>query len=145
MGTLAPISASALAFAWYPAPGTASPVSTPIAPGPAMVRVTVLTSITLPATWRKKRGRPASLRATQVRRTSSPAWPLWLPAAVTGRRQESDGPAGSTGMPSVSPRLPTRARYSPTRRRLASSLPRSARHSLTLWEAILALGQGSLA
>ena len=66
---------------------------------------------------------PVSRRATQVRRTSSPASPLWLPAAVTGRRQESDGPVESTGIPSVSPRLPTRRRYSPTRRRLASSLP----------------------
>lgn len=111
-----------------------------------MVRVTVLTSITLPATWRKKRGRPVSLRATQVRRTSSLTWPLWLLTAVTGRRQELGSPVESMRMPSARPpaaaslRLPTRARYSPTKRRLASSLPRSARHSLTLWEAILALG-----
>ena len=105
-----------------------------------MVRVTVLTSITLPATWRKKRGRPVSRCTTQVRRTSSPAWPLWLETAVTGRRQELGSPVESMRIPSVSPRLPTRRRYSPTKRRLASSLPRSARHSLTLWEAILALG-----
>ena len=77
-----------------------------------MVLVIVLTSIALPATWRKRRGRPVSRCTTQVRRTSSPAWPLWLLIAVTGRRQESDGPAGSTRMPSVSPRLPTRRRPS---------------------------------
>ena len=83
-----------------------------IAPSAAMVLVIVLTSIALPATWRKRRGRPVSRCTTQVRRTSSPAWPLWLLITVTGRRQESDGPAGSTRIPPVSPRLPTRRRPS---------------------------------
>ena len=50
-----------------------------------MVRAAAGAPVALPATWRK-RGRPVSLRATQVRRTSSPAWPLWLETAAAPAR-----------------------------------------------------------
>ena len=148
MGTLAPTGASALAFAWYPAPGTANLVSCARRPGlgdGAGDRARV-DHVAGDVAEEEGQARVAPRDAGEADLLAGPAVVVAGgrdgKAAGVGRPRGVDGDA--VGAPACG-RLPTRARRSPTRRRLASSLPRSARHSPALWEAILALGQGSLA